>query len=256
MKNHYEILGVSRSAEAHEIKSAWRKLARRYHPDRNPDDERAKARFQEVAEAYQVLIDPEHRSGYDMLLAGMDLFSCACGNPKLPGSDLCRWCGLKRAREIEEAEREQRRQEKAARRAARRRRLQEDQLRAARAEAEDRARGRRAPASRKPPPGPRPAPGAAATPRTAAERSWEAAGKYIDGAREGASDPDTLLEGMLTHAALEASAGGLDLKVKLGPDGKVRLSGGTVDDMKRIKESVGVADRMLSGLRDFLGRGS
>ena len=64
-KNYYEILGVSRSASAEEIKKAFRKLARETHPDANPGDPEAEARFKLAAEAYEVLSNPERRRRYD-----------------------------------------------------------------------------------------------------------------------------------------------------------------------------------------------
>lgn len=64
-KDFYEILGVKKGADAKEIKAAYRRLARKYHPDVNPNDKAAEARFKEISEAYDVLGDPEKRKKYD-----------------------------------------------------------------------------------------------------------------------------------------------------------------------------------------------
>ncbi len=65
MRDYYDILGVSRSVSEKELKSAYRKLALQYHPDRNPGDKEAEARFKEAAEAYEVLSDTTKRQRYD-----------------------------------------------------------------------------------------------------------------------------------------------------------------------------------------------
>lgn len=77
MKDYYEILGVSRDADPDTIKKAFRRLARDTHPDANPDDPEAEARFREIAEAYEVLSDPQKRARYDRgeTIGGQDLFS-------------------------------------------------------------------------------------------------------------------------------------------------------------------------------------
>ena len=64
-KDYYEALGVKRGASATEIKKAYRKLARKYHPDLNPGDKAAEAKFKEISEAYEVLSDKEKRKKYD-----------------------------------------------------------------------------------------------------------------------------------------------------------------------------------------------
>lgn len=64
-RDYYEILGVGRTAGEAEIRNAYRKLAKRYHPDRNPNDADAAVKFREAAEAYEVLRDPEKRARYD-----------------------------------------------------------------------------------------------------------------------------------------------------------------------------------------------
>ena len=63
--DYYKALGVDKKASAEEIKKAYRKLARRYHPDRNPDDKQAEERFKEISQAHDVLGDPEKRKQYD-----------------------------------------------------------------------------------------------------------------------------------------------------------------------------------------------
>lgn len=63
--DYYEVLGVQKTATAEEIKKAYRKLARKHHPDINPDDENAKLKFQQINEAQEVLTDPEKRKQYD-----------------------------------------------------------------------------------------------------------------------------------------------------------------------------------------------
>jgi molecular chaperone DnaJ len=64
-RDYYEVLGVERTADGTVIKTAFRKLAMQFHPDRNPGDAEAETKFKECSEAYEVLSDPEKRVKYD-----------------------------------------------------------------------------------------------------------------------------------------------------------------------------------------------
>src|SRR5690349_24736731 len=64
-RDYYEVLGVSRSSSADEIKKAYRKIAMQYHPDRNPADKAAEEKFKEAAEAYEILSDQDRSVHYD-----------------------------------------------------------------------------------------------------------------------------------------------------------------------------------------------
>jgi molecular chaperone DnaJ len=83
-KDFYAVLGVSKDASAQEIKKAYRTKARKYHPDRHPDDPKAEETFKEIGEAYSVLNDPEQREQYDAIRAmgsGGARFSAGQGGP-------------------------------------------------------------------------------------------------------------------------------------------------------------------------------
>jgi DnaJ-class molecular chaperone len=80
-KDYYNILGVKKTASEKEIKSAFRKLARKYHPDLNPNDREAEAKFKELNEAYEVLSDADKRKKYNQFGADWDRYQHAQGAP-------------------------------------------------------------------------------------------------------------------------------------------------------------------------------
>jgi curved DNA-binding protein len=88
-KDYYQILGISRSASADEIRAAYRKLALKYHPDRNPDNKQAEEKFKEMNEAYQVLSDPQKRARYDQLGSAYSNYQRSGGQPE--GFDWGQW---------------------------------------------------------------------------------------------------------------------------------------------------------------------
>src|ERR1041384_1184158 len=83
-KDYYKILGVNKTASADEIKKAYRKLAVKYHPDKNPGDASAEEKFKELGEAYDVVSDPEKRAAYDRF--GHQAFAGAGGGARGGGA--------------------------------------------------------------------------------------------------------------------------------------------------------------------------
>lgn len=80
-KDYYKILNVEKTASTDEIKRAYRKLAQKYHPDKNPGNKEAEDKFKEISEAYEVLSDPEKRKKYDNLGSSWNRFRQTGGNP-------------------------------------------------------------------------------------------------------------------------------------------------------------------------------
>ena len=78
-RDYYDVLGVSKGASDDELKKSYRRLAMKYHPDRNQDNDEAEAKFKEAKEAYDVLSDAQKRAAYDQF--GHDAVSNAAGGP-------------------------------------------------------------------------------------------------------------------------------------------------------------------------------
>ncbi|MCU0849480.1 MAG: DnaJ domain-containing protein [Spirochaetes bacterium] len=98
--DYYSMLGITKSASENEIKKAFRKLALKFHPDKNPGDIEAESRFKEIAAAYEVLADPSRKQAYDYSLeAGMPYNGDFFSRPGSMGAAACgRGCCGKRGR--------------------------------------------------------------------------------------------------------------------------------------------------------------
>jgi curved DNA-binding protein len=92
-KDYYDVLGVSRGSSEKDIKKAYRKLARQYHPDVNPGDKASEERFKEINEAYEVLSDADKRAQYDRLGSQYQQWQRTGGQGSVPWEDLMRQAG-------------------------------------------------------------------------------------------------------------------------------------------------------------------
>ena len=91
-KDYYKILGVSKNADDNEIKRSYRRLARQYHPDKNPGNQAAEDKFKDINEAYEVLGDPQNRSKYDQLGHNYHRYQQMGGSPQ--DFDFSQWMNM------------------------------------------------------------------------------------------------------------------------------------------------------------------
>src|SRR5690349_3642633 len=92
-RDYYKVLGVDKSATEKDIRSAFRRLAQVYHPDKNPGDKKAEDKFKEINEAYEVLGDAQKRAKYDQLGASYAAWQ-RTGQGAAGGFDFSQWAGM------------------------------------------------------------------------------------------------------------------------------------------------------------------
>ena len=92
-KDYYSILGVQKKATAEEIKKAYRRLAAKYHPDKNPGDKKSEEKFKDISEANDVLSNPENRKRYDELGANWKHYKEGAGQAGQGSQDFRQWYG-------------------------------------------------------------------------------------------------------------------------------------------------------------------
>lgn len=212
--DHYKVLGVSPDSTPDQIKLAWRELARRHHPDKGGDGDV----FKSIKESYEVLSDLDRRRVFDLGRRAAAALTCSCGNAKLPGSDLCAWCGLRRSQAAHEVD---------AQRSRERRR---EKLREVAGKIfspkPSKPRSRREPGKRSAPKSP--------------TIDWPTA--------------DAIFEGVMAEAAIRSGLvdAGLDMDVRVQVDplsGQVRLSGKTVDAVQKIRRNLQDMNRFVEMAR-------
>lgn len=240
----YAILGIPEDADPEMIRKAWRALAMRYHPDRNPGDTDAERRFKELSAAWETLGDAERRNAYDLELKRARAPTCSrCDNPAMPGQRFCPICMLgpmagrpRAARpkppprstsrpppDAPEDERERLRREYGPSVGARRPRPSSSPRRVPNAP---------------PPPPPRPAP--ERDPLTEARESW---------ARVHQPTGDEILESLLGESALRQAE-----RTRMRPfEGRivVEVDENLVEGLREVGAALRAGDRLLRNVRRF-----
>jgi curved DNA-binding protein CbpA len=252
MKDYYAMLSISEHSTPDQIKIAWREAAKKLHPDRGGDP----AVFSELSEAYDVLSNPNKKAAYDLAFRAISSLRCQCGRAKLPGADLCTWCALSVAQDIDKREARQRK-------VAREQRMDriKSWLKGSSSGAPS-AGSKQAEAPPPPPPSPRSAPNSGSP-------SSPSGGEASESRTSGRSrakpkvprveppSPDQILDSILADVAVASGIrdAGIDVRLQLDPKtGKLKLSGNSVDALRSIHENVVIATEMIDAAQRFISK--
>lgn len=243
MKDYYAMLSISEHSTPDQIKIAWREAAKKLHPDRGGDP----AVFSELSEAYEVLSNPNKKMAYDLAFRSISSLRCQCGRAKLPGADLCTWCALSVAQDIDKQEAQQRK-------VAREQRMDriKSWLKGSSSGAPS-AGSKKTEAHPSPPPPPRPAPKSG--PASSSPGARPKVKPKVP--RVEPPSPDQILDSILADVAVASGIrdAGIDVRLHLDPKtGKLKLSGNSVDALRSIHENVVIATEMIDAAQRFISK--
>lgn len=249
MKDYYAMLSISEHSTPDQIKIAWREAAKKLHPDRGGDP----AVFSELSEAYDVLSNPNKKMAYDLAFRAISSLRCQCGRAKLPGADLCTWCALSVAQDIDKQEAHQRK-------VAREQRMDriKSWLKGSSSGAPS-AGSRKAEAPPPPPPPPSPPPSPRPAPKSGSASSSPGGQSKAKPKvpRVEPPSPDQILDSILADVAVASGIrdAGIDVRLQLDPKtGKLKLSGNSVDALRSIHENVVIATEMIDAAQRFISK--
>ena len=246
MKDYYAMLSISEHSTPDQIKIAWREAAKKLHPDRGGDP----AVFSELSEAYDVLSNPNKKTAYDLAFRAISSLRCQCGRAKLPGADLCTWCALSVAQDIDKREAQQR---KVAR---------EQRMDRIKSWLKGSSSGASPAGSKKveaPPPPPPPPPPPRPAPKSGSASSAPGGRSKVKPKvpRVEPPSPDQILDSILADVAVASGIrdAGIDVRLQLDPKtGKLKLSGNSVDALRSIHENVVIATEMIDAAQRFISK--
>lgn len=209
--DHYSILGVSPDSTQDQIKLAWRELARSHHPDRGGDSEK----FSKIKDSYDVLSDPSKRKVYDSARSFAKSLKCSCGKAKMPGSDLCVWCGMRRSQEANKIKDDER--------SAQRKAIIKDM--ASKIFGSGKNKG-----------------GSKGSVNSSPTVGWPTGDEIFE----------TMMAEAAVRSGLLDAGLDMDFHVKFDPlTGQVQLSGKTVEAMKKVHENLEAVNRIVDGVKRY-----